>query len=70
MNNPQPPPPPGRPGSGPERRPYGMVGLAAPVRAVRSARRSSPAADGRWYGPRPELPPLSIDALRGPGAPP
>ncbi|MFH8406382.1 hypothetical protein ACH4FX_16575 [Streptomyces sp. NPDC018019] len=49
---------------GPGRRPYGTVRLAAPVAAVPPPRRPVRTAPGRWYGPRPALPPLSLAALR------
>jgi hypothetical protein len=44
-----------------------MVGLTAPVTAVRRARpagAAAPVGGGRWFGPRVPLPLLSIDALR------
>ncbi len=50
--------------AGPGRRPYGTVRLAAPVVAAPPSRRPVRVAPGRWYGPRPPLPPLSLAALR------
>ncbi|MEW2577161.1 hypothetical protein ACFZB6_20805 [Streptomyces syringium] len=60
---PTPPPPP------PGRRPFGIVRLTEPIAAVRTGRPAAIPTAGRWYGPRVPLPPLSIDALRGPGIP-
>ncbi|MBB4884950.1 hypothetical protein ACH4U6_22520 [Streptomyces netropsis] len=46
-----------------------MVRLTEPIAAVRTGRPAAIPTAGRWYGPRVPLPPLSIDALRGPGIP-
>ncbi|MFH9422459.1 hypothetical protein [Streptomyces sp. NPDC017529] len=55
--------PPAEP-TGPGRRPYGTVRLAAPVAPSAALRRPVRAAPGRWYGPRLPLPPLSLASLR------
>ncbi|WP_229844909.1 hypothetical protein [Streptomyces cinnamoneus] len=43
--------------------------MTAPLPAVSPGRPAVMCAAVRWYGPRVVLPPLSIEALRGPGAP-